>query len=143
MSPRFLQPLVILLLVTTINAFPPTTSLGQINGQPEQVDTTAYTIVEIPPEFPGGRQALFSFIQSASQYPLNLKKGFLVQLKLLVEQDGSISSIQVSYREAPEKFVNEAIRIIKTMPKWMPGSQDGQVRRAYAIIPIRFTRVKN
>lgn len=142
MSIRFLRPLFILLLVATISVFSNNTSLGQISSQPKQVDTTAYMIVQVPPQFPGGSQAMFRFIQSASYYPLNPKKGLLVQLKLLVEKDGSISSVQAVYIEATDEFVREAKRIIKTMPKWIPGSQDGRLLRAYTIIPVRFPNTK-
>ena len=142
MSIKFLQTLFPLLLVATVSIFSHNTTLGQTNSQSQQVDTTAYMVVQVPPQFPGGSQAMFQFIQSASYYPLNPKKGLLVQLKLLVEKDGSISSVKAIYAEANDEFVKEAMRIIKTMPKWIPGSHDGRLLRAYTIISIRFTNAK-
>ncbi len=81
---------------------------------------------------------MFEFVQSTSRYPVNLKKGSLVQLKLLIEKDGSISSVQVGYTNANDELIQEAKRIVKMMPKWIPGSQDGQLLRVYALVPIRF-----
>lgn len=107
-----------------------------------QFDTTVYMVVEVPPKFPGGNEAMFEFIRSASQYPVNFKKGSLVQLKLLIEKDGSISSVQVGYTNADDKLIQEAKRIVKTMPSWIPGSQDGRLLRVYALVPIRFIDTK-
>lgn len=102
-------------------------------------DTTVYMIVQEPPAFVGGNEAMFRFILASSKYPVSLKKGPLVQLRLLIEKDGSISEVKTIYADVSEEFVQEANRIVKTMPTWMPGSQDGQLLRAYAIVPIRFT----
>jgi protein TonB len=136
MSVRLLQLLFILLLGAR------SISLGQTNNQNKQVDTTAYFVVQVPPKFPGGPDAMFQFIQSTSRYPVNSKKGSLTIVKILVEKDGSISNMQVNYTEADDDLVSEAKRIVKLMPKWIPGSQDGQILRAYTAFPIRFVKAK-
>jgi hypothetical protein len=105
-------------------------------------DTTVYMIVQLPAMFPGGRGAMFQFIQSSAKYRVSLTKGSIVQLKLLVEKDGSISAIKTLYTDADVRFVQEAERIAKAMPRWTPGSQDGQVLRSYAVVPIRFVDAK-
>ncbi|SFF31531.1 energy transducer TonB [Spirosoma endophyticum] len=136
MSLRFLQLLFIFL--SGANSI----SLGQTINQPKQTDTTAYAVVQVPPKFPGGPDAMFQFIQSTSRYPVNLKKGPLTWVKLLVEKDGSISNVQVTYTEVDDKLVSEAKRVVELMPKWTPGSQDGRLLRAYTSIPIRFVKAQ-
>lgn len=136
MSLKLLQLLFILLSGAT------SISLGQTTNQSKQADTTAYAVVQVPPKFPGGPNALFQFIQSTSWYPVNLKKGHLTLMRLLVEKDGSISTMQITYTEVDDDLVAEARRIIKLMPKWIPGSQDGRLLRAYTSVPIRFVKAK-
>ncbi len=136
MSLRFFQLLFILLSGAN------SVSLGQTINQSTQADTTAYAVVQVPPEFPGGPDAMFQFIQSTSRYPDNLKKGPLTLVKLLVEKDGSISNVQVTYTEVDDDLVSEAKRVVKIMPKWTPSSQDGRLLRAYISIPIRFVKAK-
>ena len=136
MSTRFFRLLIILLSGTT------SISLGQATSQTQSVDTTAYAVVQVPPKFSGGPDALFHFIQSTSRYPVNLKKGFLTLVRILVEKDGSISDVQITYAEVDDRFVSEARRIVKMMPKWVPGSQDGRLLRAYTSVQIRFANAK-
>lgn len=142
MSTGFPQPLFIFLLIASAVVCSYNNSPGQINSQYNQIDTTAYVVIQVPPAFPGGNNAMFEFIQSASQYPVNLKKGLLIQLKLLIEKDGSISSVQVDHSSVADELIQEAVRIAKMMPKWTPGSQNGQVLRVYALVPIRFISAK-
>ncbi|WP_461132432.1 energy transducer TonB [Spirosoma lituiforme] len=142
MSTGFFQPLFILPLVATVSVFTHTTGLGQTNNQHRQVDTTAYAVVQVPPEFPGGPDAMFQFIQSTSLYPISLTKGSLMVVRLLVEKDGSISNVQITHADVANELIVEAKRIINRMPKWKPGSQDGQLLRAYTSVPIRFLKAK-
>jgi hypothetical protein len=106
-------------------------------------DTTAYFIVQVPPEFTGGNEALLRFIQStaSSNYPISAKKGkgtYTVFLKLLIEKDGSISNLSVQNADTREEYIREGKRIARSMPKWKPGSQDGRLLRAYTVVPIHF-----
>jgi len=142
MSTGLFQPLFILPLVATVSVFAHTTSLGQTNNQHRQADTTAYAVVQVPPEFPGGPDAMFQFIQSTSLYPISLTKGSLMVVRLLVEKDGSISNVQITHADVANELIVEAKRIINRMPKWKPGSQDGQLLRAYTSVPIRFLKAK-
>jgi protein TonB len=142
MSTEFLQSLLILFLIGIATTISHGTNLEEIASQSTQIDTTVYMVVQVPPKFPGGNEAMFQFIQSASQYSVSSKKGLLVQLKLLIEKDGSISSVQVAYADVADELIQEARRIAKMMPKWIPGSQDGRLLRVYALVPIRFIDVK-
>jgi protein TonB len=106
-------------------------------------DTTVYMIVQVLPAFVGGNAAMQQYIQSTSRYPVSSKKGPLVQLRLLIEKDGSVSQVKTVYTEVDDKYVQEAKRVLETMPNWVPGSQDGRPLRSYFLVPIRFTDAKN
>jgi protein TonB len=105
-------------------------------------DTTVYRIVQVPPALVGGNTAMQQYIQSTSRYPVSLKKGPLVQLRLLIEKDGSVSKVKAAYTEVDDKYVQEAKRVVETMPNWVPGSQDGRPLRSYTLISIRFVDAK-
>ena len=143
MKTKFMQPLLLLFSVGTVIVSLAGYRPKQAAKCSSQTDTTVYTIVEVAPEFPGGREAMFQFIQSASKYPVSPKNGAMVQIRLLIEKDGSISRVQVAHTDpnANDNLIQEAVRIAKTMPKWTPGSQDGRPLRVLTIFPIRFAGV--
>ena len=94
--------------------------------------------IECQPSFPGGEDSLRAFIAKNLRYPLveECVQGRVVVL-FTVETDGSISEIEVVKNFSPE-FDAEAVRVIKTMPKWIPGRiGDKPVRVRYSL-PIRF-----
>ncbi|GAB3173466.1 energy transducer TonB [Telluribacter humicola] len=114
-----------------------------------QADTTVYTVVESPPEFPGGISSLRHYIERNSKLPIAAKKGkntITIGLKLLVERDGQISAVEVMEVDGvegrkQEKYEQEARRIVSGMPRWKPGSQDGRRLRTYFWVPILFKRI--
>ncbi len=134
------QPCLPLLFILLLGAN--SISLAQTSRQVQPADTTAYAVVQVPPTFPGGPDALLRFIQSTSRYTVDPKKGPLTLVRLLVEKDGTISTVQVIYSEGDETLAAEAKRVVKQMPNWTPASQDGRLLRAYMVIPIRFTKAK-
>jgi TonB family protein len=107
-----------------------------------EVDTTrVYEAAEVMPSFPGGNAALMNHIQSHLKYPTleGCEQGtqgrFIGQF--VVNRDGSISDIVVK-RSLTPTMDKEALRVIQSMPKWIPGKQDGvNVKVRYAI-PIVF-----
>lgn len=109
----------------------------------EALTKLAESICENPdvmPEFPGGPDALRKYINQNVQYPRlaaeNKEQG-RVFVKYIVEPDGTISSVEVA-RSVSRSLDNEAIRVVKNMPKWKPGTKNGiPVRVAYAV-PINF-----
>ena len=92
-------------------------------------------------EFPGGMPALREFLAENCHYPKeaqdNGQQG-VVLLEFVVEEDGTISTITV-LRSACEALDEEAIRVVKAMPKWKPGENNGQPCRSYFQLPITFT----
>ncbi|WP_373513379.1 energy transducer TonB [Persicitalea sp.] len=139
MNAKFLLPLLLLLSISAVVISSHGQGLEEMATQSRQDDTTVYTVVE---KAPGDKESMFQFIQSASKYPVSPKKGSMVQIRLLIEKDGSISRVQVSYTDpnTNDDLVREALRIAKTMPNWIPGSQDGRPLRILTIFPIRFVK---
>jgi protein TonB len=101
--------------------------------------TTIYEIIEVMPEFPGGQAKLYEFLYQNLVIPqLNTDNQIQgkIYVKFVIKKDGSIDDIQViksSYKELNE----EVIRVIKLMPKWVPGMQNGQAVDYYFTLPIQ------
>ena len=98
----------------------------------EMVDMTS-------PEFPGGTQALFNFIRENLQYPNNdtCVTGRVVA-QFTVKEDGSIANARVIRGIHPD-FDKEALRVINMMPKWKPGTKQGEVVDTEYTVPIMFS----
>lgn len=99
-----------------------------------------YDVVEYMPNFPGGQVALMKFIEQNKRYPkdaLEEKVQGRVIITLVVEKDGSLSNIEV-YKGVRPSLDEEALRIVRSMPKWKPGMQDGKHVRVRYFIPISF-----
>ena len=108
----------------------------------ERKDTiNVYDVVEQMPQFPGGQGRMLEFIEENMQYPKKCaEKGIYgrVIVAFVVERSGMLSNIKVvkSVHRALDK---EALRIVKLMPRWIPGEQNGVTVRVKYIIPIRFS----
>lgn len=94
--------------------------------------------VDQQPSFPGGTNALNTFIVSNLKYPVFAQeKGIQgrVVVKFIVEKDGSISNVEVD-RSVPG-LDNEAMRVVKAMPKWIPGQINGKAVKVECSHPLR------
>ena len=99
-----------------------------------------FTVVEVMPEFPGGTAALMEFIANNMKYPVVAKENGIqgrVTLSFIVDVDGSITNIEV-VRGVDPLLDAEAIRIIKSMPKWTPGMQRGKAVAVKYTVPVAF-----
>ena len=97
-------------------------------------------IVEIMPEYPGGEEARIKFLQDNLVYPKIAREIGLegkVWIGFVVEKDGSLSNFTVVKEVAPV-LDNEALRVVKMMPKWTPGKQRTKTVRVQYQIPITF-----
>lgn len=107
---------------------------------PEEEPAEVLSFVEQMPTFKGGDAALMSYLGKNLQYP-DLAKDMDVQgvvfVRFVVEPDGSINEVTV-IRGVFDALDREAIRVIKEMPQWNPGLQNGRAVRVYYTIPIRF-----
>jgi protein TonB len=103
-------------------------------------EETICIITDVPPEFPGGEDSLHKFISRELQYPEEaIKKQIqgLVFVKFVVEKDGSITNIQV-VRGIYPLLDEEAVRVIKNMPPWIPAEKNGKKVRSQFTLPIVF-----
>ena len=94
---------------------------------------------EVRATFPGGMAALKKFLVENVEYPPSIRGNVtgLVLIEFVVEKDGSITSINV-LRSLYQPLDEEAIRVVKAMPKWKPGENNGQPCRSYFQLPITF-----
>lgn len=99
-----------------------------------------FVAVEQQPEFPGGTAALMKWLASNVRYPqMALENGISgrVIVKFVVEKDGSVSGVTL-VRGVDKDLDREAIRVVKSMPKWQPGKNNGQAVRCYFNLPVNF-----
>ena len=107
----------------------------------QKVEAEVFLIVEEPPTFPGGEAALYKWLGENLKYPEEAKELGIqgrVFVAFVVEPDGSTSNAVVK-RGIGGGCDEEAIRIVKAMPKWGAGKQRGQPVRVQFNLPIKFT----
>ena len=99
-----------------------------------------FQAVEQPAEFPGGQSALMKWLSNNIRYPDAAQQNGVqgrVVVKFVVEKDGSIS--QASVVKGVDKDLDaEALRVVKRMPKWQAGKNNGQAVRSYFTLPVTF-----
>jgi TonB family protein len=104
-------------------------------------DSEVYTgAVEVLPEYPGGPNALMNYLRRNLKYPETAKKNKQegrVFVGFVVEKDGSISNVSVM-RGVCEELDNEAVRVVKTLPKFTPGMHGGKPVRVQYTLPVVF-----
>ena len=93
------------------------------------------------PEFPGGQQALFDYLKATVQYPTIAKENGIQGTSLVqfvVNKDGSISDVIILRSAEDPSLDREALRVIRSMPNWVPGKQRGELVRVKYTVPVRF-----
>lgn len=102
-------------------------------------EETIFTVVEQMPEFPGGMEALYQFLAANIKYPggPDVCVSGKVFVSFVIEKDGTVSDAKV-LRKLHPAFDEEALRVVKLMPKWEPGRQDGKPVRVQFNLPINF-----
>ena len=106
----------------------------------EKAEKEAFDVVEQMPQFPGGMKELMTFLSENVRYPEAAHKTGVqgrVIAKFVVEKDGSITEAKIVKSVSPELDA-EALRVIGTMPNWMPGMQNGEAVRVKYTVPITF-----
>jgi periplasmic protein TonB len=112
-----------------------------IADEEEIEEMEIFTVVESMPEFPGGDAARMKFLQDNIKYPQLARESGIqgtVFVTFVVEVDGSVTDVRV-LRGIGGGCDEEAVRVIKQMPSWVPGRQRGQPVRVQFNMPIRFT----
>ena len=103
-------------------------------------DITIYNSVEQMPRFPGGERALMKYLKSHINYPPmaaenNVQGNVIVQF--IVNKDGSVGEVKV-VRSVDKDLDREAVRVIKSMPKFTPGRQNGEAVNVWYTLPVPF-----
>ena len=106
----------------------------------EKKEEEIFVAVEQPAEFPGGQAALMKWLSQNIRYPEAAQQNDIqgrVIVKFVVEKDGSIG--QASIVKGVDKDLDrEALRVVKKMPKWQPGKNNGVAVRSYFNLPVTF-----
>ncbi len=116
----------------------PETTLPNPDVQTEE--PIQFTVVQKIPEFPGGWSAFMQWLTKNLKYPAQAQKNKVqgtVVVSFIVNKDGSIANIKVSTSVAPI-LDNEALRVMKMMPKWKPGMDRNKVCRTMIAVPVVF-----
>jgi protein TonB len=103
-----------------------------------------FTYVEIMPKFPGGQDSMNRFIQRNLQYPDLARDNNIqgtVYACFVVEKDGKVDEVKILRSMIPPCIAcdSEVIRVIKKMPKWKPGAQQGKPVRVQFNLPVKFS----
>jgi protein TonB len=110
--------------------------------EPEQpADDVPFIVVQQMPEFPGGLALLYKYLQEHINYPEEAKStgiSGIVYVNFIIERDGSVSSVKV-LRSPHPLLSEEAVRVVTSMPDWIPGKQRDRPVRVSMNIPIRFS----
>ena len=107
----------------------------------EEEEEVIFVVVESMPEFPGGAQAMFKFISENVKYPVIAQENGIqgrAICQFVVNKDGSIVDVAVVRTSGDASLDKEAVRVIKSMPKWTPGKQRGKPVRVKYTVPINF-----
>ena len=116
------------------------TSVKAQNQPVNKSNRQIFNQVEVPPQFPGEEAALVKWLKDNVSYPQEAaEKGIqgTVNIRFIVNQDGSIDDIEIVKGLDPA-CDKEAIRVMKMMPKWIPGKQKGEPVAVYQNLPVRF-----
>ena len=107
-------------------------------GPEDYKNARVFTFVEQNPQFPGGDATLMKFLKDNIKYPdyerlLNIQGKVL--LRFVVAEDGSVADVVVT-RSVSKGLDEESIRVVKLLPKFKPGTQQGKPVRVYFNLPV-------
>ena len=105
-----------------------------------EVSNKVFDVVEEMPSFPGGQAALMSFLSSNIKYPVVAQENGVqgrVIVGFVVERDGSITDVKVM-RSVDPSLDREAQRVVRAMPRWKPGKQNGSAVCVKYTVPVVF-----
>ena len=105
-----------------------------------EVSNKVFDVVEEMPHFPGGPAALQAFLSSNTKYPVVAQENGVqgrVIVSFVVEREGSITDVKV-VRSVDPSLDREATRVVKSMPRWSPGKQNGSAVRVKYTVPVVF-----
>ena len=107
---------------------------------PKVEETKVFDVVEQMPQFKGGDAALMDYLNKNIKYPVIAEENGIqgrVVTTFVVERDGSITDVKV-IKSVDPSLDKEAVRVVKAMPKWNPGKQNGSAVRVKFTLPVTF-----
>lgn len=108
--------------------------------KPEPKKEEIFTAVEQMPQFPGGEAELMKYVGNHIKYPTMAAENNIqgrVVVKFVVKKDGSVGEVQVLRGKDPD-LDKEAVRVVRTLPKFIPGKMNGQAVSVWFTLPINF-----
>ena len=99
-----------------------------------------YDVVEQMPSFPGGMKAMMEYLDKNIKYPVSAQKNLIegrVILQFIVDEKGNLSDVKVA-RSVEPSLDAEAVRVVKAMPRWNPGTQQGKAVKVRYTLPVTF-----
>ena len=131
-----------LFLVAVLSVLATSHAFSQSNQQVKETEgTKSSQVIEEMPMFPGGEKALVTYLKENLKYPtVPAKNGIQGRVIVLfkVEADGSLTDVRIGGSVDPS-IDREALRLVKAMPKWIPGKQDGKPVPVKFQLPITFS----
>ena len=118
----------------------PTPVVISANSTAKETTQDIYYTTEKPAQFPGGDEAMKKFLNGNFKYPEEAQEKGLhgkVVVKFVVTENGSIEDIEI-LRSVDKLLDDEAIRLVKLFPKWIPAEQDGKAVKVYYQFPVSF-----
>jgi protein TonB len=108
--------------------------------KPEPVKEEVFTAVEQMPQYPGGEAELLKYIATHIKYPTMAAENNIqgrVVVKFVVKKDGNVGDVVVLRGKDPD-LDKEAVRVVKTLPRFIPGKMNGQAVAVWYTLPINF-----
>ena len=108
--------------------------------KPKEEETKVFDVVEQMPSYPGGQSALFEYLNKSIKYPVVAEENGIqgrVIVSFIVERDGSITDVKV-VKSVDSSLDKEAKRVVQSMPRWIPGKQNGSAVRVKYTLPVTF-----
>jgi protein TonB len=126
---------------TTVEGDPNGVDASLTDGGEGDGEAEILTFAEQMPDFPGGVEELYRYLGKNIQYPPLARENSIegkVVLTFVVDKDGKISNIESAGKKLGWGCDEEAIRVVKSMPAWTPGKQNGKPVIVKYTLPIRF-----
>jgi protein TonB len=119
---------------------PPPPYLLDTTTKSTDIAGKVFVVVEQMPAFPGGDKKLFKFLKKNIKYPKEARRKEIegrVYISFVIDEQGMVQDVRVIKGVSPE-LDEEAVRVVKLMPKWTPGSQKGKPIKVQYTLPIIF-----
>lgn len=116
-----------------------------VEAETDGDEDEAFVMVEEMPKFPEGEEALRKFLAESVKYPEEAKKQGIqgrVFVSFIVDKEGYVKDVKAA-RKVNKYLDAEAVRVVSSMPRWIPGKQRGEAVRVHYTVPIKFALGEN